>query len=174
MTESKTQAPIATSNGPHHGAHYGAHHARHSLDSFDLFGEMQQEFGRFWGRAFPQLFVHRNPNEPITWMPTLDAYESNGDFVVRVEIPGVDKEAIKVTVEQGDLIIKGERKNEGEVKEEDYYHTERTYGMFYRRLPLPEDVTAEHVHAEYKDGILEVRVPKPMRDHTPTTQIPVE
>lgn len=63
-------------------------------------------------------------------------------------------------VEGRDLIIEGERKSESEVKDEHYYRMERTFGSFYRRLPLPEGVTSEDVHAEYKEGILEIRLPE--------------
>lgn len=138
----------------------GHRHLRHSLDLFD---EMQREFAHFWEHGgFPRFFSHRFPMmETAAWTPSLDAFESNGELVIRAEIPGVNKDAIKVTIEGGDLIIEGERKSESEVKEEHYYRMERTFGSFYRRLQLPDGVTSEDIHAEYKDGILEIRLPKP-------------
>jgi HSP20 family protein len=66
-----------------------------------------------------------------------------------------------VTLDQGDLVISGERKVESEVKEEHVYRMERSYGSFYRRLPLPEEVLPEQIEATFKDGVLEVRLPRP-------------
>jgi len=165
MTETDAKPTAITATNGHH-------RLRQPLD---LFEEMQQEFAQFWERSFPHLFAHRyHLPEHETWMPTLDAFESNGDFVIRAEIPGVDKDAIKVTVENGELVIAGERKSESEVKEEHYYRMERTFGSFYRRLPLPEGVTDEDVHAEYKDGILQIHMPKPRTSAAPAKQIPVK
>jgi HSP20 family protein len=81
--------------------------------------------------------------------------------VVKAEVPEVKKEDIDVALEGGDLVIRGERKAEQEVKEEDYYRMERSYGSFYRRIPLGFEVKSEQVQAKYTDGVLEVSIPKP-------------
>jgi HSP20 family protein len=95
-----------------------------------------------------------------TWAPRADVYEKDGDLMVKAELPGVKKEDIQVSMDDGDLVIKGERKVESEVKEENYYRMERTYGSFMRRLPMPEQAEADKIQAKYADGVLEVRIPK--------------
>ena len=85
----------------------------------------------------------------------------DGDLVIKAELPGVKKEDIKVEIEGGDLVVRGERKAESEVREDDYYRIERTYGTFYRRLPIPFDAKSDQIKASYNDGILEIKVPKP-------------
>jgi HSP20 family protein len=80
--------------------------------------------------------------------------------VVKAELPGIDKENIEVNLTDHTLTIKGEKKKEDEVKEENYYRCERSYGSFFRSVELPKDVHADKVKASFKNGILEVRVPK--------------
>jgi HSP20 family protein len=106
-------------------------------------------------------------------MPSTDVYEKDGNLVVKAELPGMKKEDIEVTLDQGDLVIRGERKAESEVTEEDYYRLERSYGSFYRRLPLGFHVTAEQIAASYHDGVLEVRIPKPKQEQPQAKKIPV-
>ncbi len=107
------------------------------------------------------------------WVPQMDVYEKDGKLVVKAELPGMKKEDVEVTVEEGDLVIKGERKTESEVKQEDYYRSERSYGSFYRRVPLPEGVDPEKATATYADGILEIDVPLPAKPKQTERKIPV-
>jgi HSP20 family protein len=88
--------------------------------------------------------------------------------VVKAELPGAKKEDIEVTLDQGDLVIRGQKKAETEVKEEHYYRMEQSYGSFYRRLALPFETTAEQIKATYAEGILEIRIPKPTTEVQPT------
>lgn len=102
--------------------------------------EMFEEMTRFWGEAWPVAlrpltWPLRRLTEAPTWLPRMDVYERDDTLVVKAELPGVKKEDTEVTLERGDLIIRGERKAEQEVKEENYYRLERTYGSFFRRLP---------------------------------------
>ncbi len=92
--------------------------------------------------------------------PTVDVYEEKDDIVVKVELPGMDKNNIEVNLTDHTLTIKGEKKKEEEVKNENYYRTERSYGTFLRTLELPKDVHTDKVKAIFKNGILEVRMPK--------------
>jgi HSP20 family protein len=132
-------------------------------DPMALFKEMQEEMARFWQGGWPFTFQpFRMPfGDQETWMPTVDAFEKNGNLVVKAELPGVQKDDIALTLEGNDLVLRGERKTESEVKEEEYYRTERSYGSFYRRLPLPFEVQPEAITAAYTDGVLEVQIPKP-------------
>jgi HSP20 family protein len=92
--------------------------------------------------------------------PVVDFYEEKDDLVVKAELPGMEKEDIEVNVTDHSLTIKGEKKKEEEVEEENYYRSERSFGSFRRSLELPSDVQAEKAKASFKNGILEVRLPK--------------
>ena len=96
-----------------------------------------------------------------TFVPATDVFERGGDLVIRAELPGVDAaKDVKVRVENGALVITGERHRKEEIQEEDYYRMESSYGIFTRQVPLPEGVDEDTITAEYKDGVLEVLVPK--------------
>ena len=96
-----------------------------------------------------------------TFRPTTDVFDREGDLVIRVELPGVDAvKDVKVSVEEGVLVIAGERRQHGEIRDEAYYRMETSYGTFTRRVPLPEGVDDDTITTEYKDGVLEVVVPK--------------
>jgi HSP20 family protein len=103
----------------------------------------------------------------------MDVYEKSGQLTIKVELPGVKKEDIKLAMDDGDLVIDGERKTESEVKEEDYYRIERAYGNFHRRLPIPFDVKSELIKANYKEGVLEIEIPKPATTAPEPKKIPV-
>jgi HSP20 family protein len=94
------------------------------------------------------------------WMPAVDIYETKDAVCVRAELPGVDKDAVSVEVKDGVLALRGERKFEKEVKEENYHRIERSYGMFHRSFSLPSSVDGEKVTARMKDGVLEVTLSK--------------
>jgi HSP20 family protein len=144
-----------------------------------LLAEMEADLARLRERwplmTWPGLRPWRRPVElPGTWAPRADVYEQNGNLVVKAELPGVDKNDVDVAVEGGDLVIRGERREEHEIKEEDYYRMERSVGSFYRRLPLPEGIKADQVAASFADGVLEVRVPKPATVETKATKIAIK
>lgn len=92
--------------------------------------------------------------------PSLDSYEEEDDLVIKAELPGLEKENIEVNVADRTLTIKGEKKKQEEVDEENYYLSELSYGSFHRSLELPVEVEAEKATASLKNGILEVRLPK--------------
>jgi HSP20 family protein len=141
----------------------------------DLFASMQAEIDRAFGRHWPFFERLRRPGELSTaWSPRVDVFERDGGLVVKAELPGVTKDAVTVTVDDGDLVIRGERKAEEKVEEKDYYRMERSFGTFYRRLPLPQGVTADQITATFSDGVLEVSVPKPATPETASTQIPIK
>lgn len=94
------------------------------------------------------------------WSPAVDIYDSKESILVKADIPGLNKEDIDVTVHGDTLVIKGEKKNEKEVKEKDYVRTERFYGNFQRAIRLPSEVETNKVDATYKNGVLELVLPK--------------
>jgi len=148
-------------------------------DPFEMLEELQEELGRFWGEARPSatrpsLWTWRRPAATATtWAPRMDVFEKNGNLIVKAEIPGMKPEDIEVTLDEGDMIIRGERKAESEVKEESYYRMERSYGSFYRRLPLPAGIKPEHISATYANGVLEITIPKPIEQKPEPKKISV-
>ena len=104
-----------------------------------------------------------NDEENITvpeWAPAVDILEDANEYLIKVELPEVAKEDVKVTVEGGTLTISGQRKAEKEEKAPRYHRIERFYGRFERSFSLPEDAEAGKVNAEYKDGVLRVHLAK--------------
>jgi HSP20 family protein len=119
---------------------------------------MEDFFGR---RMRPWLPERWFKTEDLDFTaPAVDLYEEKDDIVVKAELPGMDKENIEVNLTDHTLTIKGEKKKEAETKEKDYYRSERSYGAFLRTLELPKEVHADKVKANFKNGILEVRLPK--------------
>ena len=98
------------------------------------------------------------------WSPEVEIFERDGQFTVRADLPGVTKDGVKVEVADAALTISGERKDEKEEKGEGFYRSERTYGSFFRRIPLPEGVKAGEAAATFKNGVLEVTLPAPKRE----------
>jgi HSP20 family protein len=94
------------------------------------------------------------------WAPSVDVSETEGEYQIKAEIPDVKKEDVKVTLEDGVLTIQGERKQEKEVKGKRYHRVERSYGRFARSFTLPDVIDEEKVKAEFKDGILNLALPK--------------
>jgi HSP20 family protein len=116
-----------------------------------------------WRRPFPSLFGRDRwlPIRPLSIrMPSLDVYEEKDSVVVKAELPGMKKEDVEVNLAGENLTIKGEKKEDKEVKEDDYYRRERSYGSFLRTIALPCDVKSDEITASFKDGVLEIRMPK--------------
>ena len=95
------------------------------------------------------------------WNPAVDLYEKDDHFIIKAELPGINKDDIKVDLKDQVLTLSGERNFDNEVKEENYYRRERSYGKFQRAFTLPADVDSEKIKAEFKDGVLQIEVPKP-------------
>jgi HSP20 family protein len=134
-------------------------------EPMDLVEEMQTELARLWGGGRFDAWPFGRPFRRLielhgAALPRADVFEQNGNVVVKAELPGVKKEDVEVEIEDGDLVIRAERKAEQEVKEEDYYRMERSFSL-YRRLPLPEGVETDRIAATLADGVLEVKIPKP-------------
>jgi len=97
------------------------------------------------------------------WFPALDVSEEKDGFTVKADLPGIKKEDVHLSFENGLLTIEGERKEEAEEKEKNYHRVERTYGRFVRSLNLGTGVDGNQIQANYKDGVLEIIVPKSER-----------
>jgi HSP20 family protein len=124
----------------------------------DMDRMMEDFLGRRMRPWWPERWFRGDGLELRT--PAVDLFEEKDDIVVKVELPGLDKDNIEVNLTDSRLTIKGEKKKEEEVKEENYYRSERAYGSFVRNIELPKAVHTDKVKASFKNGILEVRIPK--------------
>jgi HSP20 family protein len=106
------------------------------------------------------------------WNPAVDIYDSKDNLLVKADLPGLKKEEIDISVHEGTLFIKGEKKQESEKKEKGFVRTERYYGSFSRAIPLPTSVDDSKVKANYKNGVLELVIPK--KEEAKPKQIKVE
>ena len=127
---------------------------------FDPFREFATLQGRV-NRLFGDVYL-RDEEVPArgTWVPSVDIYETDShDVVIKAELPDMTREEIEVTVENDALTLRGERKLPGNVKEEQFRRVERRYGAFTRSFTLPNTVDASKVSAEYKNGVLTLKLP---------------
>ena len=106
-----------------------------------LSDDMERIFEDSWGAHRLPRLIRGLDLAGMRWTPDIEAFERKGQFVVRADLPGMTKDNVKVEVSEGELIIQGERKEEKEQKDKGYYASERSYGAFYRAVPLPEGVS---------------------------------
>ena len=117
-----------------------------SVDLFDRF---------FDDWRLPSLF-----SDEDTWVPAFDIKENDKEYEVTAELPGIDPKDIDITLSEGILSVKGEKKHEEEEKGEDYHRIERRYGSFHRSFRIPGKVDVDKIDANYKDGVLKLMIPK--------------
>lgn len=131
------------------------------LRRWDPFREMERLTERM-ERLFEEFFptVRREEDREYVWAPAVDVYENEKAYVVEVDLPGLRKEDVRVTVQDNVLTIQGERRLQREEKGVDFHRQERFYGKFLRSFTLPETVDAQRVAAEFKDGVLRLTLPK--------------
>jgi HSP20 family protein len=121
----------------------------------------QDRFNRLFNQAFGRAFEGADDElSARSWAPPVDIYETEGNLVVKAELPGVDPKQVEVRVEDNTLYLKGERKFENEENKENYHRVERAYGTFVRSFALPGSVEPDKVAAEYNDGLLTITIPK--------------
>jgi len=130
------------------------------LDRFaDEMDRMFDELGLGWNRAGSMMTTLR-------WTPQIDVSHRNNELVVRADLPGLNKDDIKVDVTEEAITIQGERRREHEEEREGVYRSERSYGHFYRMIPLPEGAKTDQARASFKDGVLEITMPSPAEHAT--------
>jgi HSP20 family protein len=141
------------------------------LIPFRDFESMKREMDRLWesfsGRPRKRL-------EEEEWLPALDVSETKDEYVVKTEIPGIDPKTVDISLSDGMLTIKGEKKQEKEEKEENYHLIERSYGAFTRSIQLGGEVQTDKIKAECKNGILKVVLPKSEKAKQKEVKIQVE
>ena len=139
-------------------------------DPFREFAQLQDRFNRLfndWAGQRDEGFMSRG-----AWMPAVDIYENDHhELVLKAELPDMKREDIQLTVENNTLTLRGERKLEREVKEEQFHRIERNYGSFSRAFTLPPTVDTAKVKAEYRDGVLTITLP--LREEAKPRHIPV-
>lgn len=130
------------------------------FEPFRELAQMQDRINRIFGDAYTRRYDNDDVMQRGEWLPPVDIFE-NGDqeIVLRAELPGVAKEDIDIRVENNTLTLKGERKREAEVKNEQYHRVERSYGTFSRSFSLPSRIDSEKVRADYRDGVLSITLP---------------
>ena len=121
-----------------------------------LQGEMNRLFNTFFDTPLPNGGATQR-----RWLPPMDLVETEDDFVLRADLPGLTESDVNIELEDNVLTVSGERKAEHEERKEGYYRVERASGSFARSLTLPEGVDPEGVKASFDKGVLEVRIPKP-------------
>jgi HSP20 family protein len=136
-----------------------------SASPFALMRRLMHEMDRpFWGLE---------PREMEGWAPAVEVTEKGDNLVVSADLPGLTKDEVKVDITNEGLVIQGERKREHEEKHEGYYRSERSYGRFYRVIPLPEDASLDKARARFNNGVLEVTIPVPASQRK-RREIPIE
>lgn len=131
---------------------------------------LRDNINRIFDMSFPGDW--EEGREAAQWRPSVDIYEKNGETVVHAELPGVKREDISLDMKDSVMIIKGKRTSEEEIDEDGYYRKERHFGSFQRTIPLPEAIDPDQVKANYRDGVLEVRIPQ--SESTGMRRIPID
>ncbi len=139
---------------------------------------MRRDMERFFGAVCEPFgkkrhWLHRTAEHGAI-VPNVDMYDKKTEIVVKAELPGIEKNNVELTITKDSLTIKGETRKEEEVKEEDYYCCERSYGSFLRTIPLPAEIDTKKVKASFKNGVLEVKLPKLEEAKTKEVKVAVE
>ncbi|MCA2965479.1 MAG: Hsp20/alpha crystallin family protein [Acidobacteriaceae bacterium] len=135
-----------------------------AANPFDLMREMSRGLDRSW--------LAGNGRQGV-WSPAIECRRVNGELLVSAELPGLKKEDIKVQVLDENLVLEGERKIESKEEKEGYFRSERSYGKFWRQIPLPEGAKTDNIKASMNEGVLEVKIPI-VETKPSTLQIPIE
>jgi HSP20 family protein len=158
-----------------------------TLSPFSLMRRMAEDMDRMFdnfslGRsAFGTLptfgsnrDLWRGSSNLTDWAPEVETFRRDNKLVVRADLPGLKKDDVNVEVDNGVLTISGERRDEREEERDDYYRSERSYGQFYRAIPLPEGIDDNQCDASFKDGVLEITFPVPKPEDRKAKRIPVK
>jgi len=108
-----------------------------------------------------------------SWMPAIDVRKNNGQFEISAELPGLNKDDVKIECTDEGVILQGEKRRQEETEEGGFHRSERSYGRFYRFIPLPEGAQAEQAKAEFKNGILRVTMPVNEQQKSKSRPIPI-
>ena len=140
--------------------------------TWDPFSELERLSQRI-ERLFEEMLPVRREDGQVerVWAPSVDVYETDRAFMVEVDLPGLKKEDVKITVENNTLTITGERKWKKEVNDENVHRQERFYGKFVRSFILPDNVDRDNISASFEDGVLTIEIPKRDREERKVVKI---
>lgn len=143
-------------------------------DPFKEMEEISDRFNRLFGRLPARRESGREALTVADWAPTVDISEDEKEYLIKAEIPEVDKKDVKVMLQDGVLTLQGERKQEKEEEGRKFHRIERSYGTFVRAFTLPEEVAEDKLKAEFKDGMLLVHLPKSERAKPKAIEVKVD
>ncbi|MBU4185072.1 MAG: Hsp20/alpha crystallin family protein [Proteobacteria bacterium] len=135
---------------------------------------LQDRINRMFNEAFASSKDFEDEVSMSAWRPAVDIFDTDNAIVIKAELPGIKKDNVSIDVKGNVLTIKGERSFDKEIKEENYYRKERSFGKFQRSFTLPEAVNPEAIKANFKNGVLEIEVPKPEEKKPKQISINVE
>jgi len=142
-------------------------------DPWRDFGTLQDRINRLFDQTLRTFYPEGEEElERGTWAPAVDIHETEDSFVVKADLPGMNKDDIQVDLKDSTLTLKGEKRFEDKVSKDNYIRIERAYGTFTRSFTLPQNVDADKIKAKYKDGVLEIILPK--KEEAKAKQIKVE
>lgn len=121
---------------------------------------LQDEVNRLFESVFPSPMGEDEEPTSTVWSPRMDLMETDDHYRMRVDLPGISKDDVSVTVEDNRLTVRGERRDESRTEKENVVRMERTFGTFYRSLRLPKSVNESKIKATFTDGVLSVEIPK--------------
>ena len=143
------------------------------LSPFSAMDRMMEDCIRRPFAMFPAMWLRtRFLAEELS--PSIDVFEEDGAVVVKAELPGMKKEDINVELSGGVLKISGEKKREEKVEKKNYFRIERSSGLFERRISLPVDIQSDKAEASFKDGVLEIKIPKSEKDKNKEMKIKID
>jgi HSP20 family protein len=143
-------------------------------DPFRDVAELQNRINRMFDESFGRS---REPEDEMNlnaWRPTVDIYEAENGIVMAAELPGVSKEHVTVEVKDDVLTLKGERVADPAISDESYYRRERLFGPFKRSFTLHQNINPDQIKATFKDGILQIEIPRPVQEQPKPVTVTVE
>ncbi len=145
-----------------------------NLIRWEPFAAMDELFTRFPSLLGRSSRVSGNGDAHLDWAPPVDISETGQEYLIRAVLPAVKKDDVEITVEDGMLTLRGERRQDEERKDEKFHKVESLYGTFSRSFTLPDAIDAVSIKAESKDGVLTIHVPKTKAEATKPTTIKVQ
>ena len=143
-------------------------------DPFRDVAALQDRINRIFSESFGSSRDLDDDSGLYDWRPPVDIYETAEGFILKVELAGIEKEDVTVEVKDNVLTLKGERLLDPEIKDEQYYRKERTFGKFQRSFTLQESIRPESVKASFKNGILTITVPRPAQEKTKQVTVNID